>query len=333
MSFKFTVISSSAGYTLTRNVPGVDEGSSFTITLATTGVQNGQAIPYAITGIQQADISEPLTGTFVVQNGQSNKTFNVVADTLTEGAEIFTLTLSDVTSSNVSVTINDTSTAGDPYFSSVSLLMHMDGTNGSTTFTDVKSHSLTAMNSPTISTAQKKYGTASGSFNGSNTLVSIAATNDLNLSSGDFTIEAFIRPTALGGIIIGSRHSSGTAFGNFNFNLNYPTNNMSLTGTSDAIIVQGSIAGMATNSTWYHVAATKSGTTWRLFLDGVQVGTAVTAVVPYNSSGHVWTVGGGLNVGNPYGVFNGYIDEVRVTKGVARYIAGFTPPTAAFLDA
>jgi len=89
----------------------VDEGSSFNITLNTTGVQRGQVIPYTISGVSSADVGgASLTGNFTINNNQSVLTFNVTADQATEGTETFGLTLND-TQDAIYININDTSVA------------------------------------------------------------------------------------------------------------------------------------------------------------------------------------------------------------------------------
>lgn len=99
-----------ATYALSTSSASVNEGSSFTITLTTTNVANGTAVPYTITGVSSADIGgASLTGNFTVNNNAATLVVNVTADLTTEGTEIFTLTL-DFLSVSQSVTINDTST-------------------------------------------------------------------------------------------------------------------------------------------------------------------------------------------------------------------------------
>ncbi len=89
----------------------------------------------------------------------------------------------------------------------------------------------------------------------------------------------------------------------------------------------GPLVSSTTNtaaSTWYHVAVTRSGTSLRMFINGILESSAT------NSSD---LVASGLNLGlisTPY-LMNGYIDDFRITKGVARYTANFTPPTGTFL--
>lgn len=100
-------------YALGRSSATVNEGSSFTITLTTTGVSDGTLVPYTITGISSADINgASLTGNFTVNSNSASLVVNTAADVTTEGDETFTLTLIGVNpTNNISVTIIDTSTS------------------------------------------------------------------------------------------------------------------------------------------------------------------------------------------------------------------------------
>jgi hypothetical protein len=106
----FTDTSIEPTYTLSRSATAVNEGGSFTITLSTTGVENGVTVPYTITGVSSADISgRSLTGSFTVNSGTaSSGTITVAADATTEGTETFLLSLNNGEDS-ISVTFNDTS--------------------------------------------------------------------------------------------------------------------------------------------------------------------------------------------------------------------------------
>ena len=92
---------------------------------------------------------------------------------------------------------------------------------------------------------------------------------------------------------------------------------------------QNNIANIAatnwspTANTWYHIAVTRSGTTVRQFVDGVQLGSNVTSSASF-ANGPIQIGSGGA------GALNGYIDDLRITRGYARYTANFTPPTSAF---
>ena len=96
-------------YSLSSSSASINEGQSFTITLDTENVANGTNVAYTITGIQSADIGgASLSGILTVQSNSAQITYNVTADTTTEGAETFTFTL-DASSTSIDVTINDTS--------------------------------------------------------------------------------------------------------------------------------------------------------------------------------------------------------------------------------
>ena len=99
-----------ASYSLSSSKSSVDEGQSFTIYLLTENGTVGTSVPYTITGVSGSDIGgASLTGNFVVGSIIS-KTFNVTADSTTEGTETFTLTLDSITPTvSKNVTINDTS--------------------------------------------------------------------------------------------------------------------------------------------------------------------------------------------------------------------------------
>jgi hypothetical protein len=81
-----------------------------------------------------------------------------------------------------------------------------------------------------------------------------------------------------------------------------------------------------TTGQWYHVAFVRSGTTLTPYLDGVASTTATTSATFTTSATN-------LRVGRYWsGDFDGYIDDLRITKGVARYTSNFTPTTVAFPD-
>lgn len=213
--------------------------------------------------------------------------------------------------------------AGGVDFSLVSLLMHMDGTNGSTSFPDNSSNALTvtANGNAAVSTTQYKYGDASAYFDGTGDYLSIPTNAVLSLT-GDFTIEFWCRVStmALAGIMDNGVASFTTdAVG---LVLNHPSylSKITLFRNPSAIV---STDALSTN-TWYHVAFVRFGTTVTAYLNGVASTPATLST----------TVDLGLvqtRIGKYWGAdFNGYIDDLRITKNFARYTANFTPPTAAF---
>jgi len=205
----------------------------------------------------------------------------------------------------------------DPYWNNVSVLLHMDGSNGSTTFTDSSSNSVavTGYGNAQISTAQSKFGGASAYFDGDGDyLLSASSLAPFQMGTGDFTVEAFIRPTQS---VANYRGLIGLQSGDLD---TLYTLSGQLTWYNS-----GTAAGTIAVDTWQHIAASRQGTSLRTFIDGGLVNTST------NSNDMTF---GRLRVGINGGLngefFQGWMDELRITKGVARYTANFTPPTAPF---
>ena len=227
--------------------------------------------------------------------------------------------------------------AGDSSYASVSLLLHGEGSNGGSTFTDdsptPKTPSL--VGAPTTSTAQKKWGSASMSFGGSADALSYAHATSLNLASGDFTIEAWVYVTSLSTTrtLIQKDQSYGTTFTSYAIQFGTTGVVACSVGTGASAGYSQSVstaAGLITTSTWQHVAFTRSGTTLRIFVDGALAQTATQTGSP-NDGGKPVIVGRYPAGGGAADMwFAGYIDDLRITKGVARYTAAFTPDARAF---
>lgn len=216
----------------------------------------------------------------------------------------------------------------DPLFGNVVSLLHFDGPDQSTSFSDVKgiTWSITS-GSPKIVTAQAKFGGASGAFSGTDRItaglpVPIPA-GTIGSTAGDFCIECWARVTDL-------TQLAGI--------LHLLTGAASVVGQL-GIHSNGVFVGASTNvrlssapslNTWYHLALTRNERSARLFLDGVQQGAAFNSTGGSGTSNAVLYVGngpGGLGAGAS---FQGWIDDVRVTIGAARYTASFMPPVAPF---
>lgn len=217
----------------------------------------------------------------------------------------------------------------DPNFSSVSVLLHMDGTNGSTTFVDSGPNALavTAVGGAQI-TSSSKYGTGAGSFSTGARLD--VTSNAVFAFPGDFTFETWFYLTSI----------------NSNYNQIGPNVNVSgglslyYTGPAgyfglpaNSFVISNRISNIGTVSQalnlnqWYHLALIRSGSTMKLFLDG---NTILTATSTYSFAQGALTIAG--NTDNTSHSVNGRLDDFRITKGVARYTANFTAPTAAFPD-
>lgn len=231
--------------------------------------------------------------------------------------------------------------ACDPYWNQVVLALHMDGTNGSTTFTDssASAKAVTATGNAQISTAQSKFGGASAYFDGTGDYLTVAASTDFDFgTSGDFTVEAFVYIAANSSLDASNRRfahilsiDNGTAE-TFSF---YVAGDASTTGTGLGLwngTRSESATATISHSAWHHVAVTRYAGNLRFFIDGTQVGSTTAFSYQLGNSTYQPKVGGRAWSTNYYYYLNGYIDDLRITKGVARYTASFTPPTAAYPD-
>ena len=235
---------------------------------------------------------------------------------------------------NLSVT---DATVGDAHFPKVEALLPFNGTNGATSTTDLsdRGNTVTFGGDAEISTAQSKFGGSSLSLDGNGDYVDLPqATNQL--VSEDFTIEFWFRINSGAGSetvgLFGSYYTGGSGKGmlmqstaTYNqvfFQWHY--------GASDWAYLnqtQGTRTALS-NNTWYHVAVTRSGSTWRLFLDGTQED-SVTQSSYITDSGSTTRLGNYGPSGTASHGLNGYIEDFRITRGVARYTSNFTAPTSA----
>lgn len=178
-----------------------------------------------------------------------------------------------------------------------------------------------------ISTSIKKYGNSSIYFDGTGDYLIAPSSPDFAFGTGDFTIECWLYLTATGaddGVIIEFR-SSGTTGNGFVFNTRASGGGYVLNFYTDSAPNLGST--VLSLNTWNHVAVTRSGSTVRLFSNGA-VSATITKSNNFTNNINP-TIGQSLLYGNSN--ITGYIDDFRITKGVARYTTTFTPPTSPFL--
>ena len=194
-------------------------------------------------------------------------------------------------------------------------------TNGAI-FDNAMMNNLQTVGNAQISTSVVKYGTGSISNVAS---ASLFLSQEQSFGTGDFTWEAWIYPTAYGSGT-GSNQSCifadvvGVGTSNVQFNLSSTGTFIYYNGVSSIITTTAT----ATLNAWSHVALVRSSGTSTIYLNGTSIGSASDSANIYLNSI------GGFNPYSANNSFRGYLDEVRVTKGYARYTATFTPPTAAF---
>lgn len=222
--------------------------------------------------------------------------------------------------------------AGDPSYANVSIYTRFNGTNGSTTYTDEKGVTWTAdgVAPPTISTAQSKFGGASLFLDNAGGNLKTAYSSALQFP-GDFTVEFWFRLISKGSnyqTLVGN-YDSYAANGGFALFVDHLGGapgkfTMALNGAYPAITSSTSI----TYGVWHNMALVRSGSTVTLYLNGVNEGTTTYSGTIQGTS-NFWWLGASGDLLNDTRL-NGYIDELRVTKGVARYTSNFTPQTVEF---
>lgn len=223
----------------------------------------------------------------------------------------------------------------DPNFASVVLLLHFDGADGSTTFTDSSSYAdgnWTRSGTPAIDTDQAQFGGSSCYFDGATDALFFDDDARFSRGTADFTIECWVRFGSSGTRerFAGQGSSSGSNV-SFSFALVRTSSN-----TVEASVFSGATQYYVTSTatiganTWAHVAFVRDGSTLRLFINGTDMQTASIGSASVNDSASKYAIGalGGFLVDSLYG----WVDDWRDTIGAARYTAPFTPPDAAFPD-
>ena len=230
-------------------------------------------------------------------------------------------------------------TVGDVHFPKVKLLLPFDGSNGATSTSDSSNstQSVTFNNSAEISTTQSKFGGSSLSCPDGLTSDVSTSWNAMPTGTEDFTIELwayFIDRTGGGRTetdfgIWGNRNTSGTD--NIHMYVGYHDDNMLGFLINDTDVQLTTTWNVTSNlNAWHHIALTRASNTFRLFVDGTQVGTATSTATMTRSysdlfigrSGHTW---------NATRAVRGFIDGFRITRGTARYTSAFTAPSSAHL--
>lgn len=249
----------------------------------------------------------------------------------------------------------------DPSYASVKALMHFEGADASTVITDEKGHyffrngnaeidtaqfkfgsaSLGGMAAGTdgvtqrvrawtpngnaqIDTAQFKFGGSSGLFDGNGDWINTANHVDFHFSTGSFTVETWARFSSVSSVQ--SFLSWGSASGTVQFIFDGTANKLQLWAQGSFVL---DVSWTPSADTWYHIAWCRSGNDWRVFVDGTQVGTTVTDARDLALPNHANGIAIGRRSVEGLQYFVGWLDDFRVTKGVARYTANFTAPTSA----
>lgn len=222
------------------------------------------------------------------------------------------------------------------------LLLHCNGADGSTTFTDssINTHTVNAIGNAQIDTDQYKFGSSSVLFDGSNDYLAVSDSDDWFFDTSDFTIDFFTR------------------FNSFNDNQRYvfcgQLNNNNIwwrfmRESSNKLMFQAysAYSGLYFGYTsvndwkpnlnqWYHIAIVRNGSAIKIFINGQSISLTVNqAINSFPNFSGTLNIGAWVADGTFPGVYNygidGWIDEFRIVKGEAYWWSNFTPPTTEYV--
>jgi len=220
------------------------------------------------------------------------------------------------------------------YDSFTKLMLHMNGANGATTFSDSswQANAVTPSGNVLINTAESVFGGASCYFDGNGDYLSIPDSEDWSFGTGDFTVDFRLK-----------------------FNTASPVNQMPLThgnnasdywsinvASSTLIAVYAAVGGVvkanynftfSNHTAWNHLELVRSGTEVKMFQNGNQMARSIVTAISTNA----WTnasyplhLGCSFYSGNADYFLHGWMDEFRISKGTARHTANFTIPGAEY---
>ena len=231
----------------------------------------------------------------------------------------------------------------DASYNNVSLLLHGNGPNGSTTITDNSPtpKTVTAVGNAQISTAiADPFGNSTRgvlAFDGTGDYLTVPANSAFDVASGNFTAECWFRVNANPGLAfttvyrraLFANYANSTSGWSLQLRGDATSYTGIIFGDGDTSLIDASQA--VSQNAWHHVAAVKNGSTCTLYFNGTSIGTGTKSTLFASDTRQLFI--GRLNALNAEAWdFPGYIDDLRITKGVARYTANFTPPTEPFPD-
>lgn len=208
------------------------------------------------------------------------------------------------------------------------LLCHFEGINGSNNFIDEAEKTINSFGNSQISTSTYKFGSASGLFDGSDNLT-VTGSSDWAFGTGDFAVDFWLYLGTLG-----IDDLNQTLFDTQGLTSGFLIYFWDSATPYIAVYLAGSVKTFSwspTVNTWYHVAVTRDSGSLRVFIDGTQIGTTQTLandVTDSSTSLYICS-----NADSAYYLKDGgRLDEVRISNGVSRWTADFTPPTSQYTN-
>jgi hypothetical protein len=213
------------------------------------------------------------------------------------------------------------------------LLLHLNGADDAVATTDVAAgKAMSFVGTAKLDTAQSAFGSASLLLDGNSDYLTTPHNADFAFGTGDFTIDLRVRFASVNGEQVLLAHWANPANDGWRFMWSKSNNYLLLesrVGGSTNVDAYATWAPSA--DTWYHLAVTRSGTTFKIFVDGTDIttGGGSDAAAMGDSAGLLY-VGCDFVTGSAANFTNGWLDEVRIVKGVAKWTTAFTSPTAPY---
>ena len=198
------------------------------------------------------------------------------------------------------------------------LLLHCNGADASTSFIDETGKTVTAYGNAQIDTAQSKFGGASGLFDGTGDYLTVPNSSDFAFGTGDFTFDFNVRYFSIPAF---SWFIGGSTGNNFDVWYAQSASSVKISLVGNEYL----FAWFPSVNTWYHIAIARDAGNLRVFVDGTQIGTTQSANINCPQDGVI--IGSQFN--HSY-FLDGWLDELRISKGIARWTANFTPPNLAY---
>lgn len=204
----------------------------------------------------------------------------------------------------------------DPFIDLLVLGLHFNGTNGSTTFTDIKGHAFTAFGNAQITTTGALYGGACGLFDGSGDYIRTPYHTDFDPGTGDFSVDIRANPTSVSVLqaIVGAYSAPSSTYGW----LLYASANAELImvfrDSAGAFYTFSTPPATLVANTWQALRWTKQGTTHRLFVEGLKKAESVLSATPYVHPAAGLIFGRWDDSGTTGRDFGGKLDDARIYR-------------------
>lgn len=218
----------------------------------------------------------------------------------------------------------------DRYFYNVQCLLHMEGLDQGTNFSDTIGNVVTPVGNVVTASAQAKYGTTSAHMVDTNSRLSVAYQSGFDLGAKDFTMEAWVYLTTNDGDykLICSKRTSTAVRGAFIFRID-PNESVQFYLDDDGVWATLSTPSSSVPiSQWTHIAVTRKGSIFKIFINGIELAYLTSSAVGTPDSNPLLLGSEGDNNHN----LPGYIDEFRLTVGSSRYNENFIPLNRQFQD-